>query len=39
MSVLLTELSLNRVNGMDDKENIEQFLKQCDEKYDVANVD
>ena len=39
MSVLLTELSLNRANGMDDKENIEQFLKQCDEKYDVANVD
>lgn len=39
MSALLTELSLNRANGMDDKENIEQFLKQCDEKYDVANVD
>ena len=31
MSALLTELSLNRANGMDDKENIEQFLKQCDE--------
>ncbi len=39
MSALLTELSLNRANGMDDKENIEQFLKQCDEKYDIANVD
>ena len=40
MSALLTELSLNYVQmEWSDKENIEQFLKQCDEKYDVANVD
>ena len=35
----LKTISLNRANGMDDKENIDQFLKKCDEKYDVANVD
>lgn len=39
MAALVAEFSLNRANGMDDKENIDQFLKQCDEKYDVANVD
>ena len=39
MSALLTQLSLNRANGMDDKENIVQFLNQCDEKYDVEKVD
>ena len=39
MAALVAEFSLNRANGMDDKENIDQFLKQCDEKYDIANVD
>ena len=39
MAALVAGFSLNRANGMDDKENIDQFLKQCDEKYDVANVD
>jgi len=39
MAALVAEFSLNRANGMDDKENIDQFLKKCDEKYDVANVD
>ena len=39
MAALVAEFSLNRANGMDDKENIDQLLKQCDEKYDVANVD
>ena len=39
MAALVAGFSLNRANGMDDKENIEQFLQQGDEKYDVANVD
>ncbi len=39
MAALVAEFSLNRANGMDDKENIDQFLKKCDEEYDVANVD
>ena len=29
---------MNHANGMDDGDNIAQFLKQCDEKYDIANV-
>lgn len=39
LSSLLSEFSLNYVNGMDDKENIRTLLEQCDEKYDVANVE
>ena len=39
MSALLTEMCLNYTNGMDNEENINQFLAQCDEKYDIANVD
>ncbi|MFR7952611.1 MAG: hypothetical protein ACLU4P_03420 [Ruminococcus sp.] len=39
MSALLTEMCLNYTNGMDNEENIDQFLAQCDEKYDIANVD
>ena len=35
---LLSEFALNYSNGMDNAENVSQFLKQCDEKYDVANV-
>ena len=38
LSALLSEFAMNHANGMDDKENITQFLKQCDEKYDIANV-
>ena len=38
LSALLSEFAMNHANGMDDKDNITQFLKQCDEKYDIANV-
>ena len=39
MSALFTEMCLNYTNGMDNEENINQFLSQSDEKYDIANVD
>ena len=39
LSALTSELCLNYSNGMDNQKNITQFLKQCDEKYDIANVD
>lgn len=39
LSALLSEFSLNYVNGMDDAENMQSFLKNCDEKYDIANVE
>ncbi|MCP1102076.1 raffinose/stachyose/melibiose transport system substrate-binding protein [Aequitasia blattaphilus] len=39
LASLLSEFSLNYVNGVDNKENVHTFLEQCDEKYDVANVD
>lgn len=39
LSSLLSEFCLNYSNGMDNQENITQFLAQCDEKYDIANVD
>lgn len=39
LASLLSGFSLNYVNGMDDQKNIDQFLSQCDEKYDAANVD
>ncbi len=39
LSALISEMCLNYSNGMDNKENMDQFLKQCDEKYDIANVD
>lgn len=39
LAALLSEFCLNYSNGMDNQENIAQFLAQCDEKYDVANVD
>lgn len=38
LPALLSEFAMNYTNGMDDSENIAQFLKQCDEKYDIANV-
>ena len=38
LKVLLSELALNYTSGMDNKENIDRFLKSCDEKYDIANV-
>lgn len=38
LAAILSEFSLNYVNGMEDSQNIEQFLQQCDEKYDIANV-
>lgn len=39
LSALLSEFSLNYVNGVDDQENIQTFLTNCDEKYDISNVD
>lgn len=39
LSALLSEFSLNYVNGVDEQENIQTFLTNCDEKYDIANVD
>lgn len=39
LSALVSELCLNYTNGMDNDENIAQFLEQCDTKYDSANVD
>ena len=39
LSALISEMCLNYSNGMDNQENMDQFLKQCDEKYDIANVD
>lgn len=38
LSALLSEFAMNHANGMDDADNIAQFLSQCDEKYDIANV-
>jgi hypothetical protein len=31
--------TLNKVNGMDDTENISETLASCDEQYDAANVE
>ena len=39
LSALISVMCLNYSNGMDNQENMDQFLKQCDEKYDIANVD
>lgn len=39
ISALVSEFCLNYTNGMDNEENISQFLAQCDEKYDIANVE
>lgn len=39
LSALLSEFSLNYVNGVDDQENIQTFLTNCDGKYDIANVE
>lgn len=38
LSALLSEFALNYTKGMDNDENIAQFLQQCDDKYDIANV-
>ena len=38
LSALLSEFAMNHANGMDDADNIAQFLNQCDQKYDIANV-
>ncbi len=39
LSALISELCLNYTKGMDNQENIKHFLAQCDEKYDIANVE
>ncbi|MFA9463607.1 MAG: ABC transporter substrate-binding protein [Velocimicrobium sp.] len=39
LASLLSEFSLNYVNGMGNAENITSFLASCDEKYNIANVE
>jgi raffinose/stachyose/melibiose transport system substrate-binding protein len=39
LASLLSEFSLNYVNGKDDQQNISDFLANLDEKYDIANVE
>ena len=39
LAALISEMCLNYNNGMDNQENMNQFLTKCDEKYDIANVD
>lgn len=39
LAALLSQMSLNYTEGMDNAENITQFLASCDEKYDIANVE
>lgn len=39
LGAILSEACLNYTNGMDKQENIANLLQQCDEKYDIANVD
>ena len=39
LAALVSEFALNYTNGMDAQENVAQFLAQCDDKYDIANVD
>ena len=38
LASLLSEFAMNHANGMDDGENVTKLLNQCDEKYDIANV-
>lgn len=35
---LLSQLCMDHAAGMDDAENAAKFLKSCDEKYDIANI-
>lgn len=39
LATLLSSFSLNETNGMDEKQNINEFLKMCDEAYNTANVE
>ena len=39
LSTILQQFALNKVNGMDDTENISETLASCDEQYDAANVE
>ena len=39
LSTILQQFALNKVNGMDDAQNIEETLTSCDEQYDAANVE
>jgi len=36
---ILQQFALNKVDGMDDTENITETLQSCDEQYDAANVE
>ena len=35
---LLSKLAMDHASGTDDAENMTAFLKSCDEKYDIANI-
>lgn len=39
LATILQQFALNKVNGMDDTENIKETLAACDEQYDAANVE
>ena len=39
LSAILQQFALNKVDGMDDTENITETLQSCDEQYDAANVE
>lgn len=39
LSAILSEFSLNYANGMSTQENVNALMKNCDEKYDIANVE
>lgn len=39
LATILQQFALNKVNGMDDTENIDETLASCDEQYDVSNIE
>lgn len=39
LATILQQFALNKVNGMDETENIKETLATCDEQYDAANVE
>lgn len=39
LAALLSEFSMNYVNGKEEQQNITDFLNSLDEKYDIANVE
>lgn len=39
LAAILQQFALNKVDGMDDTQNITETLQSCDEQYDAANVE